>query len=950
MYSNNKLAKSVRLALMFGASATAAISANAFAADEVVEEEEVERIEVTGSRIKRTDLEGASPVTVMTAEDIKIEGNFTVADALRSSSFNSFGSFSERSGSSAQSQATVNLRGAGSNRTLVLLDGKRMPGSPTLGGQSANLNSIPFAAVERIEILTDGASSTYGSDAIAGVVNIILKKNYEGLEFNVGAGQRSEDEGTTSSEFSVLGGYSTDKGNITFAFDHQKRLGISDGARSYTAAKMTDFDGDGNIQAYAETDGWSIYGSTVAAPDFSSAMASTTCDDKVSEFGEGTFKKVSADSDWSPGSTYCMYAYANVSYNTASIDRNTLFVDANYEIADGVEWFGRAMFVQNSSFGRYAPPAAPWRNMGYENPENPYGISNDEAGFYDAKLDGTAFEGNAWSPMFQDNNGDYQYYNYDSEGKPIDSDIQRVDEDGAPVFDEDGNPVYVPAVGAYDPMNAYQNTTGYYRWTGIGTRDGNVDDYSQDYLTGFRGELDWGNATWEVYYHKNIADNKSVGEYYLSYGGLAHNIANDIDLASEEGVANMKATTLQNSASSFDQYNFGIGFDLFELPAGAVAHFFGGEYMEQTYADIYDGQSETGLIGGSAGNSAKGERDITAFFYEAAIPVTDSIEVNLAARYDDYSDFGDNIAPKASVRWEILDGLVLRASYSESFRAPGLDELNAATTFSAESAIDYAAGDTAAKQFDTYYKSNPDLGAETSEYTNIGVAWDITDDMGVKFDYFNLAIDDVISTKTVQSLLTDEAQGEIKAVAPGTDVSDETFYLIRTLDGKLLEAGTGYFNGGTLNIEGLDVTFNAGFETGFGDFRFNTINSFIFDYGDEYNYAGTEGAPDFKSVTTFGWALGDFSAAWTMNYTDSTYENSYVDSDTLDLVKEGELDSWLIHNVSFTYDAGDFGALTLQVVNLTNEDPVLNSFGQWTDQNLYNNFGRDYRANYTIKF
>ncbi|KGK00935.1 TonB-dependent receptor domain-containing protein [Thalassotalea sp. ND16A] len=937
MYSNNKLAKAVRLALVFGASATAGISANAFAAEEATAEEEVERIEVTGSRIKRTDLEGASPVTVMTADDMKIEGNFSVADALRGSSFNSFGSFSERSGSSAQSQATINLRGAGSNRTLVLLDGKRLPGSPTLGGQSANLNAIPMAAVERIEILTDGASSTYGSDAIAGVVNIILKKNFEGLEFNIGSGHRDQDEGQTSKEFSVIGGYSTDKGNITFSFDHQSRKGISDGARDYTKAVMR---GD-DPQAYVDTGGWSIYGANVAAPDFSQAQASTSCDDKVAQYGEDTFRKVKADLDWSPGSTYCMFAYANVSYNTASVDRNTVFVDANYEVADGVEWFGRAMFVQNNSFGRYAPPAAPWRNMGYDNPENPYGISDDGLGFANPNTT----DGLAWSPMFTDANGDYQYYDYDENGDPT-----YQDNDGDGEFGE--GDVYNNGVWLEDM--AYATTTGYYRWVDIGTRDGNISDYNQDYLTGLRGELDWNNATWEVYYHRNVADNKSVGEYYLAYGGLAYNIANDIDL--NEGVANMKATTLQNSQSTFDQYNGGIGFDMFELPGGDVAHFFGAEYMEVSFADTYDGQSEAGLVGGSAGNSSSGARDITAFFYEAALPVTDTVEVNLAVRYDDYSDFGDNTAPKASVRWEILDGLVFRASYSEAFRAPGLDELNAATTFSAESAIDYrgceSAGidraDCTSQQHDTYYKSNPDLGPETSEYTNIGVAWDITDDVSLKVDYFQLSIEDVISTKSVQSLLTDEDQGEISAKAPGADVSGDTFYLIRTQDGKLLEAGTGYFNGGQLDIEGVDVTFNSSLETSFGDFRFNMINSFVMDWGDEFDYSGTAGAPDHKANATLGWTMGDHSLAWTSQYTADTSETDSVIDDKL--VEEGKLDSWLIHHFTYTYDAGNYGALTLQVNNLTDEDPVLSSVGTWDDANLYNNYGRDYRVSYNIKF
>ena len=269
MFTNSKLAKSVKLACAFGAASAAMIAPSAFAQAtaevDASAEQPIEKISVTGSRIKRTDLEGASPVVSITAADIKLEGDFTVADALRSSSLNSFGSFSERSGSSAQSQATINLRGAGSRRTLVLLNGRRFPGSPTLGGASANLNAIPMAAVERIDIMTEGASSIYGSDAMAGVVNVILKDNFEGLTFNIGAGQRDQDEGTTSQEFSIVGGLSNDKGNITFSFDHQKRKGISDADRDYTQAKLGDLDGDGDIEAYtADAPGWSIYGATVA--------------------------------------------------------------------------------------------------------------------------------------------------------------------------------------------------------------------------------------------------------------------------------------------------------------------------------------------------------------------------------------------------------------------------------------------------------------------------------------------------------------------------------------------------------------------------------------------------------------------------------------------------------------------------------------------------------------
>ncbi|MFT6131358.1 MAG: iron complex outermembrane receptor protein [Shewanella sp.] len=865
----NVLAKSVRLALISGAAAAAFASPAVFAADE--DGAKVERIEVTGSRIKRSDLEGASPITTITTEDMKMEGNFTVADALRNSNLNSFGSFSETSGSSAQSQATINLRGAGSSRTLVLIDGKRFPGSPTLGGASANLNAIPMAAVERIDILTDGASSTYGSDAIAGVVNIIMKKNYQGIEFNVGGGSRDQDGGLTSKEFSVVAGYQMDKGNITFAFDHQDRAGISDADRPYTAASMTDFDGDGVIQAYNETSGWSYYGATVLSPDFSEASASLLCNDLEAEYGSNVFQTVAADTNWGAGSEYCMYAYANASYNKASVDRNTVYVDANYEIAEDVEWFGRVMVTQNTSFGRYAPPAAQWQNMSADNPHNPYG----------------------------------------------------------------------------------EEVTGLFRWVGIGTRDGTVDDYNQDYLTGLRGSISALNdAEWEVYYHHNIADNKSVGEYYLSYSGLAYNQANDIDLGSEAGINNMKATTLTTGKATFDQYSAGLGFDAFELPGGAVAHYVGMEYFDQQYSEVYDAQSEAGLIGGSAGNSAGGDRQVWAMFYEAVLPLTDDIELNIAARYDDYSDFGDNVAPKVSVRWQALENVVVRASYSEAFRAPSLDQLYAATTFSADDGTDYAfcesnsidIANCSETQYDTYITANKDLGPETSEYINFGVAWDIIDDIGIKVDYFNLNIDDVISRRSITNVM--------RGVAAGTLAETDTFYVNRapTTDGTLgraLEVGTGYGNSDKLEITGIDVSFNAKFETSVGDIGFNWNNSFVLDYIEEVeggssaqDIAGWSGAPDYKSNFTTNYAMGDHSVSWNINYTSSTYEND----DT------GHLDSWLIHNLSYVYDAGNYGQVLLGINNVTDEDPVLSSTGTYDNYELYNNYGREYRASYTLKF
>jgi len=422
----------------------------------------------------------------------------------------------------------------------------------------------------------------------------------------------------------------------------------------------------------------------------------------------------------------------------------------------------------------------------------------------------------------------------------------------------------------------------------------------------------------------------------------------------------MKATTLTQDSATFNQYNAGIGFDAFELPAGAIAHYVGMEYFEQDFASVYDAQSEAGLIGGSAGNSAAGDRQVWALFYEAALPITDSIELNLAARYDDYSDFGSNVAPKASIRWQALDSVVVRASYSEAFRAPALDQLYAATTFSADSGTDYAycvsnklptqteeqaRAACSTKQYDTYIRANKDLGPETSEYINLGVAWDVTDNVGIKLDYFDLNIDNVISRRSITNVMS--------GIANGTLTPTETFYVVRAPNGadgglgKALEIGTGYGNGDKLEIEGIDLALNAKFETGIGDFGFNWSNSFVLSYIEEVeggssakDTAGWNGQPDYKSVFTTVYTLGDHSLSWNMNYTSSTYE----DDDT------GHLDSWLIHNLSYTFDTGSYGKILFGINNLTDEDPVLTSSGAYDNPELYNNYGREYRASYTIKF
>lgn len=879
---NNKVSKAVRLAIAFGAASTAAFSASSFAAEEGAEK--VERIQVTGSRIKRVDLEGASPVEVITTAEFEQQGRISVADALRNVTSNSFGSFVPSSGSSAQSQSTVSLLGAGSDRTLVLLDGKRMAGSPSLGGASANLSSIPMAAVERIEILKDGASAVYGSDAIAGVINIILKKDYEGASFDIQFGRPSE-EGADTKQMSLSFGVNSDKGNITFVYDHQEQGAIFDKDRAYTSASMEDLDGDGLISIYDETVGISYYGATILGPD--GFKSSNKCDDLTANQPGfvGTLDQGSLLGGVGGGEV-CGFAFANVSANMASTNRDSIMTSASYELTDDIELYARGMFSRNDSFGRYAPPAAKWENMAASNEHNPY----------------------------------------DTEA------------------------------------------TGYFRWYQIGNRDGEVTDYQQDYTIGLNG-IAGDSIEWEISYHKAKLDYRSAGRYYLSYSGLAYNEANGIDLGSEEGVNNLRSTTYTEQQNNFDHYFAGVGFALGELAGGEIQHYFGGEYYEQTFDSKYDAQSEAGLIGGSAGNSASGERDTTALFYEVSLPILENLVVSAAYRYDDYSDFGSKGTPSVKAEYRPMDDLLFRASYSKGFRAPSLSELLGATAFSATDATDYVAcreqniatADCKERQYDNLQESNNNLGPEESTYMNLGVVYSGIENFAVKVDYFELEVEDVISEITVQSLINIEYGGNLDSFTtqyPGVKLE-------RDNSGAIIgDVITRSDNGGFMSRKGFDIDLSYNIETSFGEFNLKNVTTWVTDAeedvyfgGPKQNFIGDSGTPEWRSQFVINYSIDNLAINWTTDVIADTAEDSYLDTkdgnpENFRQVFENHNPTYVVHNLNVKYFTENYGTVTLGARNLFDKGVVLDDAGNWVDDSLYNagHIGREVFAGYSISF
>ncbi len=199
---------------------------------EAEDDSDIERIQVTGSHLKRVDAEGISPVMSIDRSMMERSGYNSVSDVLRDISANSFGSFREQSGSAAAGAATVSLRGMGANKTLVLLNGKRLPVDVFLG--AVDLNLIPMAAVERIEILKDGASATYGSDALGGVVNIITYRDYHGTEVSYNKSFTKYRGGETE-DVNLITGTATARSSIVTVLSYRNNTGIFDRDRGFSA-------------------------------------------------------------------------------------------------------------------------------------------------------------------------------------------------------------------------------------------------------------------------------------------------------------------------------------------------------------------------------------------------------------------------------------------------------------------------------------------------------------------------------------------------------------------------------------------------------------------------------------------------------------------------------------------------------------------------------------------
>lgn len=896
----NKLAKFVGLAC----GGVVALSSPVYAA-ESVEDNDVERITVTGSRIKRVDMEGASPVTTITAAEMQQAGYNTVGDALRASNLNSFGSYGGTSNNSWSSQATIQLKGSGAGHTLILLDGKRMAKSPVLGGNATNINTIPSAAVERIEILSDGASAVYGTDAVAGVINVILRKDFQGIEFKAKYGQPEASGGGENKTFSFTGGLNSDNGSLVFTIEHYQNEKFLLADRDYTAAGPRDGEDANYIQNW---NGVSQTGRTInTGPNggWENQVPFTNKDLNCSEVYGDKFFGPLEDRAY-PGEFYCGFDYTHSAALDVDRERTNTLVNYNYNITDDIQLTARAYWASNETVDQSAP------------------------------VPGTINLPN-------------------------------------------GLPAYTTAQGL-DLREVPELGSMSYRWDLAGDRVKRNNDNMYDVLIGLNGTTDsisWDfsaaynryiNFVWGTGYELEGVASTKVGAIDKTTGLWEGWDPRDPNSKVPDGI---QANFDLRQEASYLEISGGAGFDIFALPAGEVSMYVGASYREESLDSQASALAAAGKINGaSGGGGGVGKRDISAVYTEVIVPVLDSLDLNLAARYDDYSDFGGTFNPQVSIRYNVIEQLLLRASWGTGFKAPSLSQLNQDPSEGYYDVTDfpscYLANQTVCLKnvnIPVFINRNPELKPEESESFNFGVVWDITDNLNMTVDYWKLDTDNLIDTVSpgfLLELLAESwkvadavglARPTIGDIYPGTS----TEYVGSGDQSRLLSMQNRNINFGTDSREGIDANIAATFDTEIGEFKLGLAWSHYIKYTQtnaiggvveiSSNISGKEDNPDDRISFSTNYSFSDDHNLY--------YKAEYIDSQATNHANADgsyhEVDSLIYHRVTYTYNTPWNSSVSIGVQNLTDEEPAFRANGSY-EASLYDVNGRSYWASFTQSF
>lgn len=887
MLKKTPLASAISSIALAGFAAGSALPA--FAQEDA--EEVFEEVVVTGSRIRTSVEDTPRPISMINRLDIELSGMETVADVLRNSNYNSAGSYSESSGSSFGQIALVSLRGLGADRTAILINGRRVPGNPLTGTAAVDLNAIPLSAVERMEILTDSASAVYGADAIGGVINIVMRDDFEGFEFEIGA-EAPTREGADSDHFNFTFGAVGDKSSVTFSGEWFKVNPVFDADRDYSAAQIFATSGPGGLPLHnVETEGISAGGNTGFSTTFSDAFPLTpdgtvaTCTEGLIALAEPQFGI--------DGTTGCGFPYANLSMQTGGIDRQSTFLDASYEIAPDHEVYFESRYTRSDTFGRYAPAV----------------------GFFVVDAD------NQFNPR---------------------GNAARGDLDGNGELD-DGDTIFA-----------------FHRFVGHGNRDDSYTTSEFDNIAGLQGNFSGINYDAYARYYTYRAQSEgdtyvitSILEDLVAAGEYDFINAFSQDPTHQNAIAQSSATLSRDILTEFTAGGVTLDGALGELSGGQIGWAAGLEAASENYKDQYDNFREAGNVLGSAGNTSQGGRSRWAAFGEVQLPVLDNLDVNIAGRYDDYDDFGTEFSPSIAVRFSPIDQVVLRASWGEGFKAPNLGDIGQELSQSFNTVTDFvrceAQGTPADQcgdvQVENYTGGNPSLQAEQTESWNVGAVIDPIDGLSLSVDFWNIEIDDAVSTLSLGEVISFEQAGTLP---PGVIVNRSSAGNVISCAGGLQPPNCGiinvFANLSALETGGVDIRAQYDWDTqGLGSFQAKLEWSHITKYDQQatpvsalQDLPGTEGLPENRWNGTLRWNFNAFTVNYNLIFIDEHGGGPNP-------LGAGNYDSYDRHDLNVTWSTPFGGELSVGARNLTDEDPVLDDVSGWIrdiSQDLYSVKGR----------
>jgi iron complex outermembrane receptor protein len=770
-----------------------------------VPSDNISEIVVTGTSIKGLDAESALPITVLKSEDIARTGATSAEDLFRYiSSASSSGSTvqAQATGNQTGSISTISLRGLGSGRTLVLINGQRSApyggGSTGEAGNSVDISSIPVAAIERVEILKDGASAIYGSDAIAGVVNFILKDNFQGVDASVYGGAPTRSGGGTEQQANFFGGIGdlkTDRYNINLGLDFDHTGEILGASRPFATRYSPQF-GNDVTSSFAFPANIAVF----PAPPKGSP---TTINPEV-----GNCAPSLNDKNFPAQCRFDNSPYDSVQPDTK---RGNALLNAHYQLTDTTQLYSELSFAHVETTTQVQPVP-----LSYQNPllpGNPF----------------LAYQANLLATQYP------TYHN------------PAITPTAAAFLLPPTSPYYPTAYAAAHGMAGLPLNLIYRDFANGVRLEEDTSDTTRA-VGGWKGNLlGWDFDTSVLYsevkvkedlksgfplYSKimPILDSGIINPFGPTTDPTALAAAAGADFDGQDWSSRTSLTSLSGHASR----------GLFDLPGGPFSAAVGAEVRRETF--IYDpsGPIQTGDITGEGGNQLpeNAARSVESAYLEVNMPIVHSLDADAAVRYDHYQAVGSTVNPKGSLKFQPFDWWLLRASAGSGFRAPSLTDLYAAqaTSVTANGTRDPIKCPTfdpnnpaCSFQFSTVTGGNPNLKPEKSTTLTWGTVFTPVQNLSLGLDTFWIYLKNAIvvgglpvstilqnaaSATQFASLITRDANGNIvfisqtnanlfKEDVTGTDVDFK--YAFNLADyGRItvLLDGTYYYKFATQNPDG----------------------------------------------------------------------------------------------------------------------------------------------------